>query len=671
MNFKNLKLGVKLSIGFGVLILISIVLGSIAVVDMSRISTESSYLDQEYIPIVRIATDLRGAANRVMYQMRGYTYTEDNQYYKSAINEIAALKKALNDGKDLQSRAERLQALAEQLKIADEASQKYDDLVDQTAQINKTLEEERNNMHQAETLYMQNCEKYLTNQNKAMLNEIRSKGTTESRLTKINLMNQIIATGNEVSIANYKSQANRDPKIFEEGMSKFPEVNSLLADIRKYTKVDADLQALDNIVREADNYEKSMQTFNEGWLKREDIASQLDAAGNNLIDASKVTAQEGLDGTQNLADQSMKVLKASSFTLITGLLVALVIGIVFALFLTRIITGPINKGVLFAKQLSEGDLTATIEVDQKDEIGQLAQALSNMGSKLREIVESILIGADNIAAASQQMSSTSQEMSQGASEQASSVEEVSSSMEQMSANIDQNTDNAMGTEKIALTAAKGIKEGREPTNTAVVSMKDIAEKIRIINDIAFQTNILALNAAVEAARAGEHGKGFAVVAAEVRKLAERSKVAADEIDELSRNGVSVAEKAGTTLNDIVPDIEKTAQLVQEIASASLEQRNGAEQVNSAMQQLNSVTQQNAAASEEMATSAEELASQAEQLKDIIEFFKIGKNLKAAHQKKHKISVGHLKDDHHAQSAHKGVKLNIYNDNVPENEFENY
>jgi methyl-accepting chemotaxis protein len=311
----------------------------------------------------------------------------------------------------------------------------------------------------------------------------------------------------------------------------------------------------------------------------------------------------------------------------TGVIIAsiaiAILAVILAIVIARGIINPINKGVHFAGQLAKGDLTATIDIDQKDEIGQLASALINMGDKLRNIVEEILLGADNIASASQQMSGTSQQISQGANEQASSVEEVSSSMEEMAANIENNTSNAQQTEKIAVNSQIGVREGSEATNTAVEGMKNIAEKIRIINDIAFQTNILALNAAVEAARAGEHGKGFAVVAAEVRKLAERSKIAADEIDELSKNGVEVAERAGSKLSEIVPEIEKTAQLVQEIASASIEQNTGAGQVNNAMQQLNNITQKNAAASEEMATSSEELASQAEQLKETISFFNIG------------------------------------------------
>jgi methyl-accepting chemotaxis protein len=270
--------------------------------------------------------------------------------------------------------------------------------------------------------------------------------------------------------------------------------------------------------------------------------------------------------------------------------------------------------------------TKSLELEQDDEIGDLAKALRSMVQKLSEIVSNIIHGSDNIAAASQQMSSVAQQMSQGSSEQASSAEEVSSSMEEMAANIQQNTEYARETESIAKTAEQGISEGSKTTNQAVEAMKQIADKISIIGEISRQTNILALNAAVEAARAGEHGKGFAVVAAEVRKLAERSQVAASEIDKLSKYGVDISEAAGKKLYEIVPEIQKTARLVQEIAAASIEQNSGADQVNSAIQQLNQVTQQNAASSEEMATSSEELASQAEQLLELVSFFKLESHL---------------------------------------------
>lgn len=305
-------------------------------------------------------------------------------------------------------------------------------------------------------------------------------------------------------------------------------------------------------------------------------------------------------------------------------ILAIAVAIIFTIILVNLIAKPLVKGLEFAKEIAKGNLYAKLDINQKDEVGDLASALQEMVEKLTSVINEIIAGSENILSASSQMSNTSQAMSQGATEQASSAEEVSASMEQMSANIQQNTDNARVAEKISIVGAEQISKSNEAAQMNITSMREIADKVSIISDIAFQTNILALNAAVEAARAGEQGRGFAVVAAEVRKLAERSKVAAEEIARISKKGVLMSDEAGKMLEQVVPEIQKTARLVQEIAAASTEQNSGADQVNSALQQLNQVTQQNAAASEEMATSSEELASQAEQLKDIISYFKVEK-----------------------------------------------
>lgn len=289
---------------------------------------------------------------------------------------------------------------------------------------------------------------------------------------------------------------------------------------------------------------------------------------------------------------------------------------------TRSITRPVAEAVAVAGQLAQGDLTAKIAVTRGDEAGQLLKAMSDMVAKLTQIIGEVRSASDNLSSASEEVSATAQSLSQGASEQAASVEETSASVEQMSASIAQNTENAKVTDGMASKAATEAGEGGEAVRQTVDAMKSIANKIGIIDDIAYQTNLLALNAAIEAARAGEHGKGFAVVAAEVRKLAERSQVAAQEIGELAGSSVELAERAGKLLGTMVPSIRKTSDLVQEISAASEEQTSGARQINAAMSQLSLATQQNASASEQLAATSEEMSSQAEQLQAAMGFFRL-------------------------------------------------
>ena len=272
--------------------------------------------------------------------------------------------------------------------------------------------------------------------------------------------------------------------------------------------------------------------------------------------------------------------------------------------------------------LSEGDLSKTIDKPYEGAFGKLKEYSNNTVAKLSQVVTEVNSGAEALASASEEVSATAQSLSQASSEQAAGVEETSASVEQMTASISQNTDNAKVTDGMATKAAQEAAEGGEAVKATVAAMKQIAKKIGIIDDIAYQTNLLALNAAIEAARAGEHGKGFAVVAAEVRKLAERSQVAAQEIGEVATNSVELAERAGKLLDQMVPNIRKTSDLVQEITAASEEQSSGVAQINAAIGQLSQTTQQNASSSEELAATAEEMSSQAEQLQQSMSFFKV-------------------------------------------------
>lgn len=332
-----------------------------------------------------------------------------------------------------------------------------------------------------------------------------------------------------------------------------------------------------------------------------------------------------LEETEKAYNRSVEAYASILFSLVAVLAIIVVVAVTFAVILSLSITGPVKALLFFAQKMGAGDLTVQIKekyLAQKDEFGILSKAIEEMRRHVEEVIIGVHEAAQNVRTGSMELSSTAQTISQGASEQASVAEEVSSSMEEMSSNIQQNADNSAQTDKIAVKAARDAEQSGEAVRQAVNMMKEIATKISIIEEIARQTNLLALNAAIEAARAGEHGKGFAVVAAEVRKLAERSQSSAAEIGALSGRTVDAATTVGSMLEQLVPDIKRTAELVQEISASSNEQRTGVEQSTNAIVQLDTVIQHNASASEELASTAEELSAQAEQLSDMLRFFSV-------------------------------------------------
>ncbi|MBK3517589.1 methyl-accepting chemotaxis protein [Carboxylicivirga marina] len=365
-------------------------------------------------------------------------------------------------------------------------------------------------------------------------------------------------------------------------------------------------------------------------LTKNDYSFEYTNPASGMVNYVSFTsvAFEGIDTTWTLGIEVPKevILESANSIFYRSILIG-IIGLIILYIIVYLTAGnivrPIVKSAAIAREIADGNLLTEIDVDdaQKDEAGDLGRALKDMVDNLKSIMSEIFESSDAINSASVELASSSNQLSAGASNQAASSEEISSSMEEMVATIQQNSENSKQTENIALNSADGIKESFESSKDTTQSMQEISEKITIIEEIAKQTNILALNAAVEAARAGEQGRGFAVVASEVKKLAERSQKAAIEIIDLTQHGVEAAEKSGQQLEAIIPEIEKTTQLVQEITASSYEQQSGAEQINKAIQELNEVTQQNSGSASIFTNNSEHLTQLAEKLKETIAYFK--------------------------------------------------
>lgn len=663
-----MKFKTKLSLGYGILIAFMIMIAVIVFINVNNLIETQKRVDHTWEVIT--TADKTGAAMVDQETgIRGYMVTgnEDflepfNNGQKNFANGISELKTLTSDNPEQVTRWKDIQKKAEKW---------HQNVISRYMQMRKDVNESAAAVKRFEEVKSRTVGKEIFDQLRVKLVEIGDSFIAAGNMEGQILINQILLavtnqetgqrgfllTGLEESLEPY-NQGKRDA---EENLAKLRRLVELNPVRTVGLNQVGEVESLINEWQEkaAQPEIDARREVNKSKADMEDVAELVSQGlGKQYMDGIRTVLQEAIQVEVDLMNARKKKAEDSArlTILITIILsiIAIITGIAVAFFIIISITRPVNRGVDFARSIANGDLTVDIDIKQKDEIGTLVKALKDMSRKLVEIVANIKTAADNVSSGSQQLSASAQQMSQGSVQQAAAAEEASSSMEQMGSNIKQNADNSMETEKIAAKASQDAAESGKAVTEAVTAMKEIAAKISIIEEIARQTNLLALNAAIEAARAGEHGKGFAVVASEVRKLAERSQAAAGEISELSENSMNVAERAGEMLAKLVPDIQKTADLVQEISASSREQDSGAEQINKAILQLDEVIQQNASASEEMASTSEELASQAEQLQTTISFFDTGKDSGKVETKHHE-PVRHLLTKGHSDTT-TGVKL---------------
>ncbi|MDP2847714.1 MAG: methyl-accepting chemotaxis protein [Humidesulfovibrio sp.] len=604
---KNLRLAMKLGLGFGVVLALTALLAALSWNGLSNVLDRVDKSDA-MSEIIRLGLESR--RHEKNFQIRRDQKSQDEVAKNNvAITELAQKYKSKFHA------ANNIQQMEQVLA----ATQRYDAAFKGFVVSEFSRIETQKGMGEAALRAMKAAEELDSSQTTQLAAESRGKAgqaAMESRLAMTNeasrIAQEILAL--RLSIMYYIQTSN------DANLQKAQELGkNLLARTSKLKSrfiKPADITQAESILAELTFYMKSFDAYTQAVKQQRDMESQLIESAREM---QKVCEAARLDQKSKMFGE----ITWSRSLLLTGALLAIFLGTAAGLLITRAITGPVNKGLAFAKQLADGNLDVRIDVDQKDEIGALASALTDMASRLRSVVLQVNASAESVASGSQELSASSETLSQGATEQAASVEEISSSVEEMASNIRQNADNAMQTESLARKSAEDARQGGQAVTQTVDAMRQIVDRIGFIEEIARQTNLLALNAAIEAARAGEHGKGFAVVAAEVRKLAERSGAAAGEIGQLSTASLAVAEKAGGMLSTIVPDIERTSELVQEISAACREQTTGADQVNKAIQQLDQVIQQNASASEETASTSEELAAQAQRLTQVMQFFKLG------------------------------------------------
>lgn len=594
ISWGNIKIGYKIGIGFAVMVLIILLISIVGLVNMNKIKRETANLSEKYIPIINESYYLDKSWHEEVQALASFNIKGDPYFidransrlkdFNASLDLLIKITAELNQHNG--SHAELL-SLKEKVDAFGIVLQQYQEV----ALKNKGL---LSNLQRG-TAILENAE-----------NIGRQSSESSGILGSVNYFDRLV----------YKSFLYETPIDLVQEKPKVERIKVSVDGFRARTrnkpgKVDSALVL----------YSQSISLLTESFAKAKKMELANLESTSDIMWIVNGTSDIGIDMVKEMDENTIKAIDRVRVTLLVSLLCAFILAIALSVFITRSIIKPIKEGIYLANKMADGDLMHGIQTGRKDEVGMLTEALNKLNSKFKAIVINLSGNAESLTASSQIVSKGAIEILDGSKQQAAAAEQISASMEEIFATTQQAADNAQQTECIAIKSATEVKRSKDSFQVAAQSLKQITDKVAIINEIAFQTNILALNAAVEAARAGEHGRGFAVVAGEVRKLAEKTKNAANDIVGECKSTLTLSTDAEKELTILVPEIERTSLLVQEIAASSQEQANGIEQINGAMQELNQVIQSNAQSSDEMANQSELFLKQADDLRKIISMFK--------------------------------------------------